>query len=148
MVDRRRDELRRDARRDLPPDPRWRRRRRNARWADRAPLVTGATGGDIGAHHAWSIDGYTYETVARLRVRTATGIVFVYPHRYPARAVRRWPAIARTRYFVHFFAAKSKPRVITALNARGRTLASQSVSASRPSRAQRQAERIVTSAGK
>lgn len=85
------------------------------------------TGVHIGAHDAWSIDGYTYDNVACLRVRTVTGIVFVYPHRYPARAVHRWPSIARTRYFVHFFSAKSKPRVITALDGRGHTLASQRV---------------------
>ncbi len=89
------------------------------------PLAAGAIGSGIGAHHGWSIDGYTYETVTRLRVRTRTGVIFISPHRYPSRAVRRWPAIAHARYFVHFFSLANQPRTITALDANGHTLASQ-----------------------
>ncbi len=89
------------------------------------PLAPVGLGSGIGARQGWSIDGYTYETVTRLRVRTTTGVIFISPHRYPLRAVRRWPAIAHARYFVHFFSLAHQPRAIAALDANGHTLASQ-----------------------
>ena len=80
-------------------------------------------GSDLGARRQSEIDGYTFETVTRLRVRTAAGIVTVRPHRYPRRVTERWPQLAHARWFVRFFLPSARPQRVAAFDVHGHVLA-------------------------
>src|SRR5690242_805253 len=71
------------------------------------------------AEDEYELDGSTLPKVTGLRVTTVRRTLVIHPRRAPAAALRRWPQLARYRFFVRFFAGDDRPVKVSALDRRG-----------------------------
>lgn len=95
-------------------------------WHTPEPLDVGAGSGFGTNADEWEIDGVVSRAVVRLTVTTSDGATETFrPRRAPRAAVRRFPPLARFRYFARFFPTAREPLVVTALGRGGRVLATQ-----------------------
>ncbi|WP_026911778.1 hypothetical protein [Patulibacter minatonensis] len=96
-------------------------------WRSHARLAV-SQGSGFGTADEWEVDGVVYRTVARVRVTTIDGRTTTFrPRRAPRAAIRRYPQLARYRFFVRFFPNDRQPLTVEALSPRGRAMAEQRV---------------------
>jgi hypothetical protein len=89
------------------------------------PMFVGR-GSDLGtAQDEYELDGSTLATVPGLLVTTVRRTLVIHPRRAPVAALRRWPQLARYRFFFRFFAADDRPVRISALDGHGHVLVSE-----------------------
>ena len=89
------------------------------------PCSSAAAAGSGISEDEYELDGSILPTVVRRRVTTVRRTITIRPHRAPRSALKKWPQLARYRFFVRFFAGDDRPVSVDAIDRHGHVLASE-----------------------